>query len=122
MQKVISIAEVLTSAVLIGLLVAFLNPTGLLMPESSEMMLLVLFAVAFMAFLGFFWKERAADEREHAHQLAAGRISFFVGSTVLTVGILFQALRHDIDPWMVGALILMILAKLFSRMYARATR
>lgn len=121
MHKMTPYAEVLTTGVLIVLLIAFLNPTGLLMPQSTEMMLLVLFTVAFVAFLGFFWKEQAADEREHAHQLAAGRISFFVGSTVLTLGIIAQALRHDIDPWLVGALILMILTKLIVRIYARFT-
>jgi hypothetical protein len=121
MQKITGIAEIIVPVALLLILGAFLNPTGLLMPESTEMMLLVFFALGFIAFLGLVWKEHPADEREHAHLLAAGRVSFFVGSSILTAGIVLEALKHSIDPWLIAALIFMILAKLVTRVWARLT-
>jgi peptidoglycan/LPS O-acetylase OafA/YrhL len=124
MQKITryQLGEVATALVLIVLLAAFITPPGLLMPKSTEMFLLVLFALAFFAYLGFIWKERAADEREHAHQLTAGRMSFFVGSSILTIGIISQALNHNIDPWLIGALGGMLLTKILVRLYTQITQ
>ncbi len=124
MQKITryQLGEVATALMLIVLLAAFITPPGLLMPKSTEMFLLVLFALAFFAYLGFIWKERAADEREHAHQLTAGRISFFVGSSILTIGIITQALNHNIDPWLLGALGGMLLTKILVRLYTQITQ
>lgn len=124
MQKITryQFGEVATALMLIVLLAAFITPPGLLMPKSTEMFLLVLFALAFFAYLGFIWKERAADEREHAHQLTAGRMSFFVGSSVLTLGIITQALHHNIDPWLIGALGVMLLTKILVRLYTQITQ
>lgn len=109
--------ETITAIFLIVLLSAFLHPTGLLMPKSMEMILLVLFILASFIFLALIWKEQAIDEREQAHQLSAGRISFFVGSSMLTFGIVYQALHHDIDPWLIVTLGIMILTKIIVRIY-----
>ena len=123
MQKIekTGIAEIITAVILMALLVVFVHPPGLLMPKSMQMIGLALFIIAYFVFLGFFWKEKARDERDYAHQLTAGRVSFFVGSAAVSVGIVVQALRHDIDPWLVGALGLMILAKILTRMYKQFT-
>ncbi len=124
MQKITrhQLGEVATAVLLVLLLAAFIHPPGLLMPKSTEMVLLVLFALLFFAYLGFIWKERAADEREHVHQLTAGRISFFVGSSILTLGIIIQALNHNIDPWLIGALGGMLLTKILVRLYTQLTQ
>jgi uncharacterized membrane protein len=124
MQKITHyyIGEIISAILLILLLTAFISPPGLLMPKSSEMIFLVIFVLAFFVYLGFIWKEKAADEREHAHQLTAGRISFFVGSSVLTLGIITQALQHNIDPWLIGALGIMLLTKILVRLYTQITQ
>lgn len=114
--------EIISAALLILMLAAFISPPGLLMPQSSEMIFLVVFVLAFFIYLGFIWKETAADEREHAHQLIAGRISFFVGSSVLTLGIIMQALNHNIDPWLIGALGIMLLTKIIVRLISQITQ
>ncbi len=113
--------EIITAIFLMLLLAAFVSPPGLLMPKSSEMIFLVIFVLSFFVYLGFIWKETAVDEREHAHQLTAGRISFFVGSSILTLGIIGQALTHNIDPWLVGALGAMLLTKIIVRIYTQIT-
>lgn len=111
--------ETITAILLIGLLVAFVSPPGLLMPKSLEMLFLVLFVLSFFAYFGFIWKEHARDEREQAHQQTAGRISYFAGTSLLTLGIIIQALRHDIDPWLVGSLGVMLLTKIVVRTYSQ---
>lgn len=113
--------EIISAALLIFMLTAFISPPGLLMPKSSEMIFLVIFVLSFFVYLGFIWKETAVDEREYAHQLTAGRVSFFVGSSILTLGIISQALAHNIDPWLVGALGAMLLTKIIVRIYTQIT-
>lgn len=114
--------ELGAAVLLFALLTAFISPPGLLMPESSEMFLLVVFIVVFLAYMAVVWNESARDEREHVHQLMAGRISFFVGTSALTIGIIVQTMHHNIDPWLVAALGVMILTKIVVRMYTQYAR
>jgi peptidoglycan/LPS O-acetylase OafA/YrhL len=92
------------------------------MPKSTEMFLLVIFALMFFIYLGLIWNEHANDEREHAHQLTAGRVSFFSGTTILCIGIILQAMTHNIDPWLVITLGIMILTKILIRIYTQITQ
>lgn len=110
--------EVVMSIILILLLILFLNPTNLLMPETFVMMLEIGIVIAFLLFSGFIWKEKALDERDNYHRMHAGRISFFTGTTILIIGIVLQGLKHEIDPWLIYSLIGMVLAKIVSRIYS----
>lgn len=114
----IDIAETISAVVLIVVLFLVTNSEALLMPKTSDMMLLLALIVSFLAFSATIWKERAADERENLHRLNAGRISFLVGSLILVLGILSQAAGHNIDPWLVYALIAMVGSKLLSRIFS----
>ena len=115
------ISELATAVVLIGILCLFLNPMGLLMPESTVMLLLIGLILTYFIFLGFIWKEYHGDEREYVHRLHAGRISFFTGSMILIIGIILQSLKHDIDPWLIAGLGTMILTKIIVRLYSQIT-
>jgi len=117
-MKVSFFPEIVVSLLLIGLLAHFLYPGTLLMPESLEMFVSVLLIIIFLIFSAFIWKEKAVDERDHLHILNAGRISFFVGATVLVIGIFFQSLEHEIDPFLIYALMAMILAKIVMRVFS----
>ena len=109
--------EVIVSSLLILILILFLTPTQLTMPKSLEMLLLVVLIVGFLLFAGLIWKEKAIDEREDFHRLAAGWLSFLAGSAVLVIGIVVQGLQHEIDPWLIYVLSVMILTKIFSRIF-----
>ncbi len=109
--------EVIIGIVLLGILGVFLNPTHLLMPDSVNMMLILGLIVGFLGFIGLVWREHASDEREVLHIGKAGRWSFFSGAAVLVIGIVVQAMQHDIDPWLLYALSAMVLAKLVSRTF-----
>ncbi len=109
--------EIAIGLVVLLILVVVANPMHFLMPESLTAVLVLLLASSFLLFLSFVWRERAEDEREVAHINKAGRLSFFVGSLVLTTGIGVQTMTHEVDPWLLAGLASMVLAKLLSRLY-----
>lgn len=110
--------EIIITLLLVVILGALLLPTKLLMPMSMDTMLILGLILFFFIFIAFFWKEKAADEREQIHQMNAGRTSFFIGTGLLLVGIVLQSFRHNIDPWLIYALIGMLVGKLVSRIYS----
>ncbi len=109
--------EVIIVVILLGVSVVLFNPTHLLMPDSVSTLLMLGLIVSFLVFLGTIWKEKATDERDAQHIYKSGRIAFFIGATILVVGIIVQATKHDIDPWLLFALAGMVLTKLASRIY-----
>lgn len=108
--------EVGIGVAILVILAVFLMPTHLLMPDSMNTLLLLALIVGFLSFIGLIWREQPSDERDQMHMHKAGRGSFFVGATILVIGVLFQALRHDIDPWLIYALAGMVLTKVITRM------
>jgi phosphatidylglycerophosphate synthase len=112
------ILEIISAIVILGITILFLNPGHLAMPDNVVSMMIVLLIISFLTFAAFILRERAKDERETMHVMAAGRISYLVGVGALILGIILQALKHEIDPWLVIALCAMIFSKLISRIYS----
>lgn len=110
--------ETVSATAILGIAILFLNPGHLTMPDTLVSMLIVAFIISFLTFAAYLFREKASDEREAVHILAAGRISYLVGVGTLIVGIIFQALQHDIDSWLVIALCAMVFSKLLSRIYS----
>lgn len=119
MKNTIFRGEILSATVVVLILALLRRPSPLLMPTSTDMMLALLLLISFMTFIALLWKERPQDEREASHITNAGRFSFFVGTITLTLGIFIQSLSHDIDPWLIYTLALMIIGKITSRVYNR---
>ncbi len=113
------IIETISALVIIGIAIIFLNPGHLTMPDTMVSMLIIGIIIAFLTFAAFLFRERSSDERESVHILTAGRISYLVGVGTLITGIILQALKHEIDPWLVIVLCSMIVAKLTSRIYSQ---
>jgi len=109
--------EFFVSLVILLILITFLNAKSLLMPNSTNMMLIVGLVIGFLAFVGLVWREKASDERDEAHIQKSGRLSFLAGATILVVGIAVQAVMHDIDPWLIYSLSGMVLTKLIARIF-----
>ncbi len=98
---------------------AFLDPFMVLMPESLVYGLLALLFVVFVAYALLVWRETAQDEREVMHRAMAGRIAYIAGSATLVLGIIYQAhYEHHVDPFLIGALVVMTVAKYLGHMYA----
>jgi hypothetical protein len=113
----------LVSAIVFCVLALFLlNPAGLWMPTMAHMTMLALTAAAFAAFIVFVLRERVTDERDEIHRSAAGRAAFLSGSAVLIIGIAVQSATHQIDSWLVIALIAMVIAKVGARIWSTLYR
>jgi hypothetical protein len=119
MKNISFISEIATAGIIIGILLLFIRPTKLLMPDSLSLMVTLLLILAFIIYVSLLWKEKSTDEREELHRLNAGRISFITGATVLIIGVVVQSLKHNVDPWLVFTLSAMVLAKIASRIYSR---
>src|SRR3989344_6394728 len=110
--------EIAVAVVLFALAVFVLNPFDFWMPDMAAMAAAAGLFVVFVAFAALVWREKAGDEREAAHIAFAGRFGYLAGVFGLTAGVAAQAFRHAVDPWMVAALVLMVLAKLAARAWS----
>jgi len=82
------------------------------------MVLLALTLALFGVFAIFILRENSEDEREAQHRALAGRNAFLAGSGILTLGIVIQGYVHQVDPWLVGALIVMVITKFVTRLWS----
>jgi amino acid transporter len=117
--KSLFISEVLLAIAIIIALILLINPFNLIMTSAFTLTIIMILAVALIAFGVFVWREKPRDEREALHGLQASRISYFLGSGVLVIAIIVQSLMHHLDVWLAVALGVMVLAKLFVGMWSR---
>jgi hypothetical protein len=102
--------------VFVAALILMMCPVPFLMLTSTQMMLTSIAAIGFLAWVTLHWREKPRDEREELHQFLAARLAYFVGVSILMIGVLSQSLvMHKVEIWMVGALVGMVLAKLVSQ-------
>lgn len=113
------IKELLLSITLLILLIIFLNPFNFFMPSELVMMLSFILVTLFIVFAAFVFKEKAADEREVLHRYIANRYAYLLGSGTLVLAIVVQEMQHDLDPWIVIALAVMIFAKIVGLLYSK---
>ena len=110
--------EFISAAIVIALGILILNPMHFWMPTMMHMAVLAAAVIAFGAFSVFVLRERGGDEREEMHRMFSGRTGFLVGGGVLLAGIVAESMSETLDPWLVGALLAMILAKLGAHIYS----
>ena len=113
--------EIIVAVILIILILLFLNPFGFFMPDMLVYMMIAGVVVLFALFAGFVWKEKVRDEREQLHKMIAGRLAYLAGVGVLVLGIAVQGFTMaHVDPWLLFALLAMILGKIFGFFYSRS--
>ncbi len=100
-------------------LLAFLSimnvlPKSVAMPDNAMMVIYALTLVVFATFLGFWWRDRPADERELALQYQASRVAYLTGTAILIGALVIQGFRHHVDAALPIALLLMVAAKVLS--------
>lgn len=111
------IGEIIISFSLIGLLVFFMNPLNLFMPQTLHPFMVPFLVVLFIIFAGLLWKETPGDERKQLHKFIASRFAYFSVIATLMVGVVTQSFKGEIDPWMIIAICIALLAKIFGRIY-----
>ena len=114
---------ILEAVAVIGVMLSLLfllNPFHWLMSDMVAMTVLCVAALLFLWFVSFVFAERALDEREALHRSIAAQLGYYGGVSVLMLIILVQKLYlHMLDPWMVGALGVMLIMKVIGRVYAK---
>lgn len=110
--------EIIVSLTLVVLAVLLLNPFHFWMPDMMVMGMLAILLVLFGVFASFILKEKIFDERDNVNRSLAGRNAFLAGSAILMLGIVIQGYSHSIDPWLVIALIMMIIIKIVTRIWS----
>lgn len=113
------LAEIVISIILIALLIMLLNPFDFLMTTPVQTMMIAAVLIIFISFCVFVWREKARDEREVLHKQIASRFAYLSGASVLIIAIVAQSFNHTLDPWIVLALIAMILAKIVGMFYGQ---
>ena len=113
-----TLKEIIVPLTLVVLAVLLLNPFHFWMPDMMVMGMLATLLVLFGIFASFILKEKAFDERDDMNRSLAGRNAFLAGSAILMLGIVIQGYSHSIDPWLVVALIVMIIVKIFTRFWS----
>lgn len=113
-----NLMETLVTACLVILAILLLNPFEFWMPDMMVMALLAGTLGLFGLFASCIMRERMGDERDAQHRTLAGRNAFLAGSGVLTLGIVIQGYSHSVDPWLVIALITMIIVKIGTRAWS----
>ncbi len=109
--------ESIVSLVLIMLAIFLLNPLNLWMPGMTVMAIMGGVLVVFAVFASFVLREDVRDEREGVHRMYAGRTAFLSGALVIMLGLSVQSYKDSIDPWLVVALVAMVLTKIGARIY-----
>ena len=111
--------EISVALGLLILLFVIFNPWGMWMPGYLVMTLLTGAVVLYIAFATFVWKEQGGDERERFHDLFADRVAYLCGSTILLAGIVLTEAAHALDPWLMLALAVMVVAKVVAAIYGK---
>ncbi|HVT01602.1 MAG TPA: hypothetical protein VHE53_05260 [Patescibacteria group bacterium] len=119
MKEKIPTSELAVSIIFILLLIFFLNPFHILMPDPMLTLMIVVLLVLFGIFASFVFQENVHDERESLHRFIAARFAYLIGTGVLVIGIIIQSLSHNVDIFLVITLILMVLAKVAGFIYAK---
>jgi len=111
--------EIFLAGGLLAVLFLKLDPFHWFMPTATQMLLLCLFAAAFALYSGAIFREKAQDERESLHLYRANRMGYLVGVVSISVIIVIQDIRHELDPYLLLVLALMIVVKLLALLHAR---
>jgi hypothetical protein len=111
------VGEILISAVFVILLFSFIDPLDILMPEKMHPFMVAMLLLLLIVFVGFLWKEIPGDEREQFHKYIASRFAYLAVIATLVIGVIVQSLYHKIDPWLIIAVCIIILAKIIGLIY-----
>lgn len=113
-----NLKETIVTVALIVIAILLLNPFHFWMPDMMVMCMLAVALGLFGVFASFILRENVVDERDGQHRTLAGRNAFLAGSGVLTLGIVVQGYNHAVDPWLVSALIVMVVVKMVTRVWS----
>ena len=110
--------ETIVTLALIAIAILLLNPFHFWMPDMMVMCMLAIALVLFGIFASFILREKSVDERDDQHKSLASRNAYITGSGILMLAIVIQGYTHVVDPWLVIALICMVIVKIITRIWS----
>ena len=113
-----NLKETVVTVGLITTAILLLNPLHFWMPDMMVMSMLAVILVLFAIFASFILREKSVDERDDQHKALAGRNAFLAGSSTLILGIIVQGYTHQVDEWLVIALLVMVMTKIGTRIWS----
>lgn len=87
------------------------------MPMMGQMTALLIVVLLLITWAGFVMQETTHDEREVLLKMKSGRVAYLSGLGMLMLALIVQGFAHTIDPWIAGALAVMVVSKLLTRLY-----
>ena len=112
-----AILPIVIASLLCFLLLVVADLVPFWMPMMGELVALVIVVVLLLGWAAFILFEATHDEREVVIQMRSGRIAYLCGIGFLGTALVVQSLMHAVDPWIAGALAVMVVAKLLTRLY-----
>lgn len=110
--------EILATVGLIIILGILFNPFNFYQSNMMLASLVTSLIVLYVFFVIVISKDKPKDEREEKHYNLASDAAFISGTTILTIGIIIQSFKHELDLWIVLALIVMVITKtIFKKRY-----
>jgi hypothetical protein len=106
------VSEVLVVIAMLVIIFFKIDPWKWFMPTDIQMLLLCLLVAGVCIWVGLIFRERARDERETLHLYRASRAGYLVGVLSLSILVVIQDLRHQLDPLVLVVLAIMIITKL----------
>lgn len=99
---------------LVSLAFFFLVPFAAAMPAGLVLAILVLFAVVILVFMALTWRARPTNN-SHQRHIEAGHVAYLAAVFLLSLGIIVQVLRHELDWWLPVILITLIVVHVIYR-------
>jgi uncharacterized membrane protein len=95
-------------------LTANTNTETMSMPAMVSVSVLLVGYVVAMSLIG---EGKATDEREIQHRYFANRAGLIAGTTLLSIGVLYQLFTHRLDYWLLAGLLTINVVKIISLLY-----
>ncbi len=108
-------SDLLIGGIAIGCLLLSSNFMNSFMPSSLVMVVVALFVAAIALFAIGIWRESPRDEREAQIILTSDRLAFLTGAILLSLGLVYQSIRHQSTDLIAIILSTMIIAKLIGK-------
>lgn len=104
------------------LLLLLLNPFNIMMKLMLSAGVVALLVILYLIKFFIIWREKPQDERDLKHRFQSSWASYSTVSILLFIGVVVEALRGDVDVWLIVALTGMFISKLVSLLYLEIYR
>lgn len=103
--------------IFIILFVLFLRSENMAAMDMPKVIGVCLALVGYTVALSLVGEGKQRDEREGYHRYIANRGALIVGTSVISIGVIYQLFHHQLDYWLLGALIGMNIVKIAILLY-----